>query len=119
MMETLSLHYKARRVTRFILIQFLALAGWIVVQLGFSLSPFGKTLPLLTIMLTESIWWIALLFIMLRLFLREYQHFVQAAFDLEEANGKLRQRTNDLLENIRRERFPEESREATNKDGLI
>jgi hypothetical protein len=37
-MADISLRHKAQRVTRFVLVQFLALVGWILVQLFFSLS---------------------------------------------------------------------------------
>lgn len=100
-METLSLHRKARRVTRFVTIQFIALAGWVAVQTFFAISPIGRELPFITILFIEGVWWIALLFIMLQLFLREYNRFVRAALDLEDANTRLRMRTNDMLENMR------------------
>ena len=107
-MNTLSIHFKAQRVTRFVCVQFVALAGWVVVQLFFSLSPFGRALPFVTLLLTEAVWWIALLLLMLRLFLLEYHRFVRAALDLEDANTRLRQRTTTILHQLRMERFPED-----------
>ena len=115
-MRMLSLHDKAQRVTRFIFVQFFALSGWIAVQLFFSFSPLGRSLPFLTLMFTEAIWWLALLLIMLRLFLVEYHRFVQAALDLDDANRRLRQRTNSMLESLRAERFPEEQGAPRNRE---
>jgi len=112
----LSLHDKAQRVTRFIFVQFFALSGWIAVQLFFSFSPLGRSLPFLTLMFTEAIWWLALLLIMLPLFLVEYHRFVQAALDLDDANRRLRQRTNSMLESLRAERFPEEQGAPRNRE---
>ncbi len=115
-MSTRSLHDKARRVTRFVFVQFFALSGWIAVQLFFSFSPLGRSLPFSTLIFTETIWWIVLLLIMLRLFLVEYNRFVQAALDLDDANRRLRQRTNSLLEHLRAERFPEEQGAPQNQE---
>jgi hypothetical protein len=101
MMKPVTLNQKAHHVVRFVLIQFIALLGWILVQVFFSLSPLGRTLPFTFLICTEAIWWMALLLIMLLLFLLEYQRFVQATRDLEEANIRLRRATNSLLEQIR------------------
>ena len=117
-MEKISLQHKAQKVTRFILVQFCALAGWILVQLFFSLSPLGRTLSFSAIMVIESIWWMALLLIMLRLFLHEYNRFVQAALALEDANTRLRKRTNSVLEYMRAEHFPEESDTPQNQNSF-
>jgi hypothetical protein len=117
-MKMFSLHFKAQRVTRFILVQFFALTGWIIVQLFFSLSPLGRALPFITLMFTEAIWWMALLLIMLQLFLREYNRFVRAALELEEANRRLRRGTNNLLQHLRTEHFPEESNEASHQASM-
>ena len=118
-MEKFSLQHKAQRVTRFILVQFCALAGWILVQLFFSLSPLGRTLSFSTIMVIEAIWWMALLLLMLRLFLHEYNRFVQAALALEDANARLRKRTNSVLEYMRAEHFPEASDAAQSQDSFV
>jgi hypothetical protein len=42
-------------------------------------------------------WWIAILVIMFLLFKLEYSRFVQAAVELEEANRRLREMTNNIL----------------------
>lgn len=115
-MNAFSLQLKAQRVTRFLLVQFCALAGWIAVQLFFALSPLGHTLSFPAIMIIESIWWMALLLLMLRLFLHEYNRFVQAALDLEDANLRLRRRTNSLLEQLRSEHFPEATEKANRQE---
>ena len=100
-MKGMSLQGKARRVTRFVWVQFIALLGWILVQLFFSLSPLGHSLPLALTLCIEAIWWMGLLLIMLLLFLQEYNRFVQAALDLEEANQRLRRATNQIVESLR------------------
>lgn len=92
---------KSHRVTRFLTTQFIALVGWIIVQSFFSLSSLGQHLPFLITVLIEAVWWIALLAIMLRLFLVEYNRFVQAAIDLEDANQRLRSATNQLLQHMK------------------
>ncbi len=101
MMKQSSMRAKSHRVIRFLITQFIALAGWIIVQSFFSLSSAGQHLPFLTMVLIEAIWWIALLAIMLRLFLLEYNRFVQAAVDLENANQRLRNATNQLLQRMK------------------
>lgn len=107
-MKLLSMREKARRVTRFIIIQFIALVGWILVQAFFSLSPMGQVLPFALTIVIEAVWWIALLAIMFVLFLQEYNRFVQATLELEEANRNLRTKTNDILEHIRTKQHQEE-----------
>jgi uncharacterized membrane protein len=52
-------------------------------------------------MIIETIWWIATLVIMFVLFRREYNSFVQAVLDLEEANKRLRQTTNEIFSELR------------------
>ncbi len=100
-MQQLTMRQKAHRVTRFVIVQFIALVGWIIVQSFFSLSPPGRTIPFALIMVIEAIWWIATLAIMLRLFIWEYSRFVQSAVELEDANRKLREATNQILAQIR------------------
>ena len=100
-MKLLTMREKSHRVTRFIIVQFIALVGWIIVQSFFSLSPAGRTIPFAIIVLIEAIWWIALLGTMLWLFMLEYNRFAQSAIQLEEANTKLREATNQLLEQMR------------------
>ena len=95
-----SMHQHAHRVTEFLTVQLIALIGWIIVQSTFSLSPLGRTLPFAVTIVVEAIWWIATLVIMFLLFKREYNRFVQAALDLETANRRLRQSTNELLTNL-------------------
>ncbi|HEY0754448.1 MAG TPA: hypothetical protein VGD98_10830 [Ktedonobacteraceae bacterium] len=107
-MNPRSLHFKARRVTRFILVQFIALSGSIAVELFFALSPFGLSLPFSALILTEALWWLALLLIMLRLFLLEYNRFVSAALELEETHRILKQRTTSLLQQMHGDIFPDE-----------
>ena len=100
-MEKSSMREKSYRFTRFLITQCIALVGWIIVQSFFSLSSVGQRLPFLIMVLIEAIWWIALLAIMLRLFLLEYNRFVQAAVDLEGANQRLRSATNQLLQHMK------------------
>ncbi len=100
-MQQLTMRQKAHRVTRFVIVQFIALVGWIIVQSFFSLSPLGQTIPFAFILIIEAIWWIATLAIMLRLFIWEYSRFVQSAVELEDANRKLREATNQILAQIR------------------
>jgi uncharacterized membrane protein len=52
-------------------------------------------------MIIETIWWIATLVIMFVLFRREYNSFVRAVLDLEEANKRLRQTTNEIFSELR------------------
>ena len=100
-MKQSSMREKSHRVTRFLITQFVALVGWIIVQSFFSLSSAGQHLPFLITVLIEAVWWIVLLAIMLRLFLLEYNRFVQAAVELEEANQRLRNATNQLLQHMK------------------
>ncbi len=108
---------KSRRVIRFVIIQFIALIGWIAVQSFFSLSPVGRALPFILVIFIEAVWWSGLLFIMLLLFLIEYNRFVQAAVDLEEANRRLRTATNQILHNMRNEHMQKEGVTANEQDG--
>ena len=100
-MEQFSIRRKAQRVTRFVIVQFIALLGWVLVQLFFSISPIGRTVAFGLMLVIEAIWWMGLLLIMLLLFRNEYNRFVQAAIELEEANNRLRRRTNAMLEQAR------------------
>lgn len=100
-MERFSIRRKAQRVTRFVIVQFIALLGWVLVQLFFSISPIGRTVSFGIILVIEAIWWMGLLLIMLLLFRNEYDRFVQAALELEEANNRLRRRANAMLEHAR------------------
>jgi len=95
---------------------FIALLGWILVQVFFSLSPVGRALPFSLIMVIEAIWWMGLLMIMLLLFLLEYNRFVQAAVDLEEANRRLRGETNRLLAQLWRGHTQEEAADPGRQD---
>jgi hypothetical protein len=99
--EQFSIRRKAQRVTRFAIVQFIALLGWIFVQLFFSISPVGRTFSFGIILIIEAIWWMGLLLIMLLLFLIEYNRFVQAAVELEDANNRLRRRANAMLGHAR------------------
>ncbi len=99
-MELLNMRQQAHRVIRFVTVQFIALVGWIVVQSTFSLSPLGSNIPFALMMVIEAIWWIALLAIMFVLFKVELNRFVQSALELEEANRRLRERTNDILAHL-------------------
>ena len=87
----------AYRITRFLTVQLIALIGWIIVQSTFSLSPLGRTIPFAVTIVIEAIWWIATLVIMFLLFRREYNGFVKAVLDLEEANRRLRRATSNFL----------------------
>ena len=95
------LQQKASRVTRFMAVQLIALIGWIIVQSFFSLSAPGQAIPTLITIVVEAVWWIITLVIMFLLFKREYQGFVQAALDLENANRRLREATNRFLHNLK------------------
>jgi hypothetical protein len=92
---------RASRVTRFATVQLIALVGWIIVQSFFSLSTPGRTIPFELTMVIEAIWWIATLVIMFLLFRREYNSFVQAALELEDANNRLREATNRVLNELK------------------
>ena len=96
-MELLSMRQRSRRITWFVTVQLIALVGWIIVQSFFSLSALGRTIPFAVIIVIEAIWWIATLVIMFLLFRREYNSFVRAVLELEEANKRLRRTTNDFL----------------------
>ncbi len=115
-MKESDMRQKSHRVTRFLITQFIALVGWIIVQSFFSLSAAGQHLPFLLTVLIEAIWWIALLAIMLRLFLLEYNRFVQAAVDLEEANQRLRNATNQLLQHMKSNQPNEDYAEPSKQD---
>jgi hypothetical protein len=107
-MALLNMRQRARRVTRFVTVQLIALVGWIIVQSFFSLSPLGRTVPFAVTIVIEAIWWIATLVIMFLLFKREYDSFVQAVLDLEEANRRLRVTTNNILSELRNQGDQEE-----------
>jgi hypothetical protein len=92
---------RAHRVRRFLTVQLIALIGWIIVQSFFSLSPAGRTIPFAITIVTEAIWWIATLVIMFLLFKQEYDNFVKAVLDLEEADRRLRSTTNNILLGLR------------------
>ena len=96
-MELLSMRQRSRRITWFVTVQLIALVGWILVQSFFSLSALGHTIPFAVTIVIEAIWWIATLVIMFLLFRREYNGFVKAVLELEEANKRLRKATNDML----------------------
>lgn len=99
-MRQMDMRENARRVMHFVIVQFIALAGWVIVQSFFFLSPPGRNISFPMVMLVEIIWWIATLVIMFFLFRREYTSFVQAVLALEEANNRLRHRTNVILSEI-------------------
>jgi hypothetical protein len=107
-MALLNMRQRSRRVTRFLTVQLIALVGWIIVQSFFSLSPLGRTVPFAVTILIEAIWWIATLVIMFLLFKREYDRFVQAVLELEEANRRLRVSTNTILSELRNQGDQEE-----------
>ena len=100
-MQQVTMRQRAHRVTRFVILQFIALVGWIIVQSSFSLTSLGRTIPFAVTLVVEAIWWIVTLAIMLVLFRREYNRFVQSAVELEEANKRLRETTNQILTQIR------------------
>ena len=99
-MAMLTISQHANSVRRFVIIQLVALIGWILVQTFFTLSPPGRTIPFAVIIVIEAIWWTVTLVMMFMLFRRIYGSFVQAAVDLEEANKRLRQRTNTILSDL-------------------
>jgi hypothetical protein len=103
-----NMRQRAHRVKRFVTVQLIALVGWIIVQSFFSLSPLGRTIPFVLTMVIEAIWWIATLVIMFLLFKREYDRFVQAVLELEEANRRLRVTTNNVLLELRNQGDQEE-----------
>jgi hypothetical protein len=96
-MELLTMQQRSVRITWFVTVQLIALVGWIIVQSFFSLSALGRTIPFAVTIVVEAIWWIATLVIMFLLFRREYNSFVRAVLELEEANKSLRRATNDFL----------------------
>ena len=100
-MEQSSMQKRAYRVRRFLIVQLIALIGWIIVQSFFSLSPFGHTIPYAVTIVIEAVWWIATLVIMFVLFKQEYDSFVKAVLDLEEADTRLRGMTNNILLELR------------------
>ena len=95
-MAALNMNRRAYRVSYFVTVQLIALIGWIIVQSLFTLTVL-RTVPFGIVMVIETIWWIATLVIMFLLFRRIYNDFVQSVLDLEEANRKLRERTNSFL----------------------
>lgn len=99
-MELRNMTQRANRITRFVTVQLIALVGWIIVQSFFSLSAPGRAVPFAITLVIEAIWWIATLVIMFLLFRREYNSFVQAVLDLEEANRRLRKAASDILSEI-------------------
>lgn len=107
-MAQVNMEQRANRITRFVTVQLIALVGWIIVQSFFSLSPLGRTIPFAVTMVIEAIWWIATLVIMFLLFRREYNRFVRAVLDLEEANRRLRETTNNVLQELRNQGNQEE-----------
>ena len=107
-MALVNMEQRANRITRFVTVQLIALVGWIIVQSFFSLSSLGRTVPFAVTMVIEAIWWIATLVIMFLLFRREYSRFVRAVLDLEEANRRLRETTNNVLLELRNQGNKEE-----------
>lgn len=99
-MAVLTISQHANSVRRFVIIQLVALIGWILVQTFFTLSPPGRTVPFSVIIIIEAIWWAVTLVLMFLVFRRIYNSFAQAAVDLEEANKRLRQRTNTILSDL-------------------
>ena len=100
-MEQSGIQKHAHRVRRFLTVQLIALIGWIIVQSFFSLSPPGRAIPYAITIMIEAIWWIASLVIMFLLFKQEYDSFVKAVLDLEEADKKLRGMANNILLGLR------------------
>lgn len=103
-MEQSVMRENAHRLMHFVLVQFIALAGWVIVQSFFFLSPVvqvGHNISFAAVMVIEIIWWIATLVIMFVLFRREYNGFVKAVLDLEEANKRLRETTNTIFQEMR------------------
>jgi hypothetical protein len=100
-MASVPMRQRAYKITYFVTVQLIALVGWIIVQSFFSLSSLGRSVPFPVIIVIETIWWIATLVIMFVLFRREYNGFVRAVLDLEEANKKLRETTNTIFQEMR------------------
>src|SRR5437588_11673401 len=107
-MAALTMEHHTYRITRFVTVQLIALVGWIIVQSTFSLSPLGRTLPFAATIVVEAIWWTATLVIMFVMFRREYGRVVKAVLDLEAANRKLRETTNNILLELRNQPGKEE-----------
>jgi magnesium-transporting ATPase (P-type) len=107
-MAMVNMQQRAHRVTRFVTVQLIALVGWIIVQSFFSLSSLSRTIPFAVTLVIEAIWWIATLVIMFLLFRREYSRFVQAVLELEEADRRLRERTNNVLFELKNQGDQEE-----------
>lgn len=91
---TMSVANQRSRLFQFVTVQIIALIGWIIVQSFFSLSPLSHTIPLPVLLIVETVQWIATLVIMFVLFRREYNRFVQAVLELEEAKKRLREAEN-------------------------
>ena len=100
-MEQSSMQKRAYGVRRFLTVQLIALIGWIIVQSFFSLTPPGRAIPYAITIVIEAIWWIATLVLMFLLFKQEYDSFVKAVLDLEEADTRLRGMTNNILLELR------------------
>jgi tellurite resistance protein TehA-like permease len=97
-MASLQMEQRAHAVRNFVTIQLIALIGWIIVQSLFTYFSQGyRLVPFWLVMVVETIWWIATLVIMFMMFRRIYDNFVQNVLELEEANRKLRERTNTFL----------------------
>ena len=96
-MEQTGMQKRAYKVRRFLTVQLIALIGWILVQSFFSLTPPGRAIPYAITIVIEAIWWTATLVIMYLLFKQQYDNFVKAVLDLEEANRRLRGMTNNIL----------------------
>src|SRR6266581_4524335 len=109
-MEQSGMQKRAYRVRRFLIVQLIALIGWIIVQSFFSLSPFGRTIPYAITIVIEAVWWIATLVIMFVLFKQEYDSFVRAVLDLEEADTRLRGVTNNILLELRNKKIKKHKR---------
>jgi tellurite resistance protein TehA-like permease len=116
-MAITSMSEQAQRVTRFVTVQLIALVGWIVVQSCFSLTPLGRSLPFAVMIVVEGIWWIATLLILFALYRREYQRFVRSALELEEANRRLRERTNSILVHLEQSGSDQPKRPYRAEDG--
>ena len=101
-MEQSGMQKRALRVKTFLTVQLIALIGWIIVQSFFSLTPLGRTIPYTITIVIEAIWWIATLVIMFLLFKQEYDSFVKAVLDLEDADKRLRGMTNNILLGLRK-----------------
>lgn len=94
------LRERANRISSFLTIQLIALIGWIIVQTLLFTTPISGSVPFIVKMVIETIWWIATLVIMFYLFRRIYDRFVKSVLDLEDANKRLRQATNELLQRM-------------------